>query len=69
MAKPPFDLEILDLPVVPYRYFDSETRGVDFAGMMEDLAEARSGGRNFVAWLLSQSNGRKFEHVAMARGC
>ena len=36
-------LKYLDLPVVPYRYFDSETRGVDFAGMMEDLAEARSG--------------------------
>ena len=36
-------LKYLDLPVVPYRYFDSETRGVDFAGMMEDLAGARSG--------------------------
>ena len=36
-------LKYLDLPVVPYRYFDSETRGVDFAGMMDDLAEARSG--------------------------
>jgi aspartate aminotransferase len=36
-------LKYLDLPVVPYRYFNSETRGVDFAGMMEDLAEARSG--------------------------
>ena len=36
-------LKYLDLPVVPYRYFDSQTRGVDFAGMMEDLADARSG--------------------------
>ena len=36
-------LKYLDLPVVPYRYFDSETRGVDLAGMMEDLADARSG--------------------------
>jgi aspartate aminotransferase len=36
-------LKYLDLPVVPCRYFDSETRGVDFAGMMEDLADARSG--------------------------
>jgi len=36
-------LKYLDLPIVPYRYFDSETRGVDFAGMMEDLANARSG--------------------------
>ena len=36
-------LKYLDLPIVPYRYFDSETRGVDFAGMMEDLAEACSG--------------------------
>jgi len=36
-------LKYLDLPIVPYRYFDSETRGVDFAGMMEDLANVRSG--------------------------
>ena len=36
-------LKYLDLPVVPYRYFDSETRGADFVGMMEDLADARSG--------------------------
>jgi len=36
-------LKYLDLPIVPYRYFDIETRGVDFAGMMEDLANARSG--------------------------
>ena len=36
-------LKYLDLPVVPSRYFASETRGVDFAGMMEDLADARSG--------------------------
>ena len=36
-------LKYLDVPVVPYRYFNRETRGVDFAGMMEDLADARSG--------------------------
>ena len=36
-------LKYLDVPVVPYRYFNSETRGVDFVGMMEDLADARSG--------------------------
>ena len=36
-------LKYLDVPVVPYRYFNSETRGVDFAGMMDDLADARSG--------------------------
>ena len=36
-------LKYLDVPVVPYRYFNSETRGVDFAGMMEDLADAGSG--------------------------
>ena len=36
-------LKYLDVPVVPYRYFNSETRGVDFAGVMEDLADARSG--------------------------
>ena len=36
-------LKYLDVTVVPYRYFNSETRGVDFAGVMEDLADARSG--------------------------
>ena len=36
-------LKYLDVPVVTYRYFNSETRGVDFAGVMEDLADARSG--------------------------
>lgn len=36
-------LKYLDLPVVPYRYFDNETRGVDFTGMMEDLSQARAG--------------------------
>ena len=36
-------LKYLDVPVVPYRYFNSETRGVDFTGMMEDLADAGSG--------------------------
>ena len=41
-------LKYLDVPVVPYRDFNSETRGVDFAGMMEDLADARSGD---VMWL------------------
>lgn len=33
--------KFVGLEVVPYRYFDSETRGVDFDGMMADLAEAR----------------------------
>lgn len=36
-------LKYLDLPVVPYRYFDNETRGVNFTGMMEDLSQARAG--------------------------
>lgn len=30
-------LKYLGIETVPYRYFDSETRGVDFAGMMADL--------------------------------
>jgi aspartate aminotransferase len=33
-------LKHLGMPVRMYRYFDAETRGVDFAGMMEDLAGA-----------------------------
>ncbi len=36
-------LKHLDIPVVSYRYFDAETRGVDFDGMMSDLADAKAG--------------------------
>lgn len=36
-------LKYLDIPVVNYRYFDGETRGVDFDGMMSDLADAKAG--------------------------
>ena len=31
------------MPARTYRYFDAETRGVDFAGMMADLTELKSG--------------------------
>lgn len=33
----------LKLAMAEYRYFDDETRGVDFAGMMEDLARVKPG--------------------------
>ncbi|MFU8865454.1 MAG: aromatic amino acid transaminase [Rhodobacterales bacterium] len=36
-------LNYLGMEVVEYRYFDSETRGVDFNGMLADLAEVRAG--------------------------
>jgi aspartate aminotransferase len=36
-------LNYLGIETVTYRYFDSETRGVDFNGMLEDLAQARAG--------------------------
>ena len=36
-------LKHLDIPVVSYRYFDAETRGVDFDGMMTDLEGAKAG--------------------------
>ncbi|MBR9843926.1 MAG: aspartate/tyrosine/aromatic aminotransferase [Rhodobacteraceae bacterium] len=36
-------LNYLGMNHTPYRYFDSETRGVDFDGMMEDLAGAKAG--------------------------
>lgn len=36
-------LNYLGMDVVRYRYFDSETRGVDFDGMMADLKTARAG--------------------------
>ncbi|MDP5217766.1 amino acid aminotransferase [Ruegeria sp. 2205SS24-7] len=36
-------LNYLGMEMVAYRYFDAETRGVDFGGMMEDLKQARPG--------------------------
>lgn len=36
-------LKYLGIEMVPYRYFDGETRGVDFAGMMEDLQSVQPG--------------------------
>jgi aromatic-amino-acid transaminase len=36
-------LKYLRLPHTRYRYFDSATRDVDFAGMMEDLAGVKAG--------------------------
>ncbi len=36
-------LKYLNIETVGYRYFDAETRAVDFAGMMEDLNTAKSG--------------------------
>ena len=36
-------MNFMGLPVQTYRYFDEATRGVDFAGMMADLAAAKKG--------------------------
>ncbi|WP_424987286.1 aromatic amino acid transaminase [Microbulbifer sp. S227A] len=36
-------LKYVGIETVAYRYFDDETRGVDFGGMMEDLGTARAG--------------------------
>ncbi|WP_295510546.1 aromatic amino acid transaminase [uncultured Sulfitobacter sp.] len=36
-------LKYLGMAVVPYRYFDDETRGVDFDGMLADLKTAHKG--------------------------
>ncbi len=36
-------LNYLGMEMVPYRYFDGETRGVDFDGMIEDLKTANAG--------------------------
>jgi aspartate aminotransferase len=36
-------LNYLGMQVVEYRYFDAETRGVDFPAMMADLADVRAG--------------------------
>ncbi|MCH2248809.1 MAG: aspartate/tyrosine/aromatic aminotransferase [Cognatishimia sp.] len=36
-------LKYVGIEAVPYRYFDTETRGVDFDGMLEDLGKAVEG--------------------------
>jgi aspartate aminotransferase len=36
-------INYLGLPLRTYRYFDTESRGVDFAGMMHDLRHAKAG--------------------------
>jgi aromatic-amino-acid transaminase len=36
-------LKHMGMEMVPYRYFDDETRGVDFDGMMADLASVKTG--------------------------
>ncbi|WP_299620243.1 amino acid aminotransferase [uncultured Tateyamaria sp.] len=36
-------LEYLGMEMVPYRYFDNETRGVDFDAMLDDLKTAKAG--------------------------
>jgi aromatic-amino-acid transaminase len=36
-------LKYVGIEMVPYRYFDDETRGVDFDGMIADLKTAKSG--------------------------
>lgn len=36
-------LKYVGIETVAYRYFDTETRAVDFDGMLEDLSEAKSG--------------------------
>jgi aromatic-amino-acid transaminase len=39
----PSIIKYLGMPMAEYRYFDAETRGIDFAGLMEDLAEVKAG--------------------------
>ena len=36
-------LKYVGIEMVPYRYFDDETRGVDFEGLIEDLKTAKKG--------------------------
>lgn len=39
----PSIIKFLGMNMAEYRYFDAATRGVDFAGLMEDLAKVKSG--------------------------
>ncbi|SFE49330.1 amino acid aminotransferase [Roseivivax sediminis] len=36
-------LKHMGMPVAPYRYFDSESGGIDFAGMIADIVQAKPG--------------------------
>ena len=39
----PSIIKYLGMKMAEYRYFDAETRGIDFAGLMEDLARVQAG--------------------------
>lgn len=39
----PSIVRYLDVPMAEYRYFDADSRGVDFEGMLADLGRARAG--------------------------
>ncbi len=39
----PSIIKYLGMPMAEYRYFDAETRGIDFAGLMADLAGVKAG--------------------------
>lgn len=39
----PSIIKYLGMPMAEYRYFDAETRGVDFGGMLTDLDQAKPG--------------------------
>ena len=39
----PSIIKYLGMPLAEYRYFDAATRGIDFAGLMEDLAKVQAG--------------------------
>ncbi len=39
----PSIIKYLGMPLAEYRYFDAATRGIDFAGLMEDLAKVKAG--------------------------
>jgi aspartate/tyrosine/aromatic aminotransferase len=39
----PSIIKYLGMKMADYRYFDAETRGIDFAGLMEDLARVQQG--------------------------
>jgi aromatic-amino-acid transaminase len=39
----PSIIKYLAMPMAEYRYFDAATRGIDFAGLMEDLGQVKAG--------------------------
>ncbi len=61
-------LKHMGIEMVPYRYFDDATRGVDFDGMMADLGQAKEGDVVLLHGCCHNPTGANLQHGAVERG-